>query len=314
MTLNPNQNWNRVASFKVTVGKSPIPVFTIKDVRISFSVTKSTTSTANKGNITIYNLSESSRSILETPKGLIKFLPGLNGLADFSLGGVLEAGYAPQGLSGAAGSALNSAKSIIGDNIIFSGQFTKVKNSWTPPEWVTTLEAGDAVLDLNQKIMNNSFPAGTPVESMVNTALASLGVSVGSKSPIVAGISKFGEVAAGPVKGFLDKLAKQFGFAWSIQNGAVQIQTTPNTPVLGQAVLVSADTGLIGSPMKTDKGVEFDMLLNSKINPGTLVSLFGNPLEENSLSGLYIAKQVKHDGDTHGSKFNTNVEAEPIGL
>ena len=313
MALSPLQNWNRNVSFRVTVGKSPIPIFTIQGVRIKFDVVKTTSSNANTAKITIFNLSKQSRTILETPKGILSFLPGLSGLADFSLGGVLSATYSPSS-GGVGDSAVTAFEDAAGINAIFSGQFTKVTNTWAPPEWVTEIETGDGVLDLSQKVMNNTFPAGTPIASMITAAVASLGVTIGPSTPVVAGITKFGEVAAGKAKDFLDQLAKTFKFGWSIQNGAVQISTTPNTPSLVSSVLVSADTGMIGHPIKTDKGVEFLMLLNSKIIPGTAVAVVGNPLSDDTLNGLYIAKRVEHSGDTHSMKFLTKVESELPGL
>lgn len=314
MTLTTNSNWNRNVTFQVTVGKVPVPIFTISGVRIKFDVVKTTSSNANTAKITIFNLSKQSRTILETPKGILSFLPGLSGLADFSLGGVLSASYGGVGGGGVGDAAVAAFEEASGINAIFSGQFTKVTNTWAPPEWVSEIETGDGVLDLSQKIMNNTFPAGTPIASMISAAVASLGVTVGPSTPVVGGITKFGEVAAGKTKDFMDMLAKRFKFGWSIQNGAVQISTTPNTPSLTSAVLISADTGMIGHPIKTDKGVEFVSLLNPKIRPGTTISVIGNPLEDDTLNGLYIAKRVEHSGDTHAMKFLTKVEAELPGL
>ena len=66
--------------------------------------------------------------------------------------------------------------------------------------------------------------------------------------------------------------ARRTGTAWSFQKGKMQM--VPASGYLpGEAVVLSAGTGLIGTPKANDKGIEIKCLLNPRLRIGGRVRL-----------------------------------------
>lgn len=69
------------------------------------------------------------------------------------------------------------------------------------------------------------------------------------------------------------------------------------------ATLLDKESGLIGSPEKTDTGYKAKSLLRSGINPNTYVEI-----KSRKINGFFIAKKVEYEGDTRGTNWYTNLE------
>ena len=66
---------------------------------------------------------------------------------------------------------------------------------------------------------------------------------------------------------------------------------------------MSASTGLINSPEKTEQGVSITTLLNGKIRPGRLVDVIAS---ENA--GRMICQSVVHEGGTEEDQYYSKAE------
>lgn len=146
-----------------------------------------------------------------------------------------------------------------------------------------------------------------------------------------------GKVLFGLSRAKLRSEAQQQGCTWNITNGVVNV--TPLTGYLpGEAVVLTAQTGLIGRVEQTPDGMRCRCLLNPKITPGNLVKIdnrsinqqiavgsaalpggaqqdynkwAGQPqfLASTATDGIYRVYVAEHEGDTRGQQFYTNITA-----
>jgi hypothetical protein len=252
-----------------TQGKNPSPL------RIKFDINKNLVGSANKSKIEIYNMSSQSRNSIK--KGYLV---------------MLKAGY--QSL----------IDTIFIGNVLPDGIGSKREGS----EIVTTLECGDGEGSIVMANLDRSYGPGiTPLQILKDIANAmnlpnSINPSgIGNGVVFLTNNNPFnrGFVARGPCSKTLDKLLKPMGLEWSVQNGNLNI--IPITGHLGnEAIVVSADTGMIGVPSQNAFVTKFSSILNPRLVPGALVQLKTNDSTANSsLNGFYKIREAHYKGDTH---------------
>jgi hypothetical protein len=269
----------------------------IDGLRVQFKVKKSVNKEPNEGEISITNLAESSRAALQT-KG-IKV--------------VLEAGY--------AGTLAQ----------IFSGDVRYVSHTHDGPDWTSKLQLGDGETAYRFAFVSESFRAGTPISTVFSKVANALGLD---SSDAIAFVRKMipeqftqGFASHGKASKELDRLLAGRGLEWSIQDGRLQVTAT-GQPTSGSAVLLSASSGLIGSPAfgspeKSDKGVDAGSipaagkkkqqvlkaksLLQPSIRPGGRVQL-----DSLSVKGQFRVQSVTHSGDTHGGDWYSEMDLIPV--
>lgn len=244
------------------------------DLRIVFDIKKTSNSEPNKGKIQIYNLTKASQTLAEKKANGTLFLK-------------LYAGY--------------------GDKLetIFTGDINTSLTRRDGGDVITEFECGDGETQYQETVVNKSFSPGVNFKDVLSTAAKSFGLPINSISGVKDEQFINGLSVSGQSKNVMDDLTKKQGLKWSIQNGALQV-TGPDGKVEGRMVVLRADTGLIGSPKKKDKGAfEFISLLQPKIFPGCLVRL-----ESKFLKGDFVAKTVIHKGDSVEGDYFTTVEAD----
>jgi hypothetical protein len=126
---------------------------------------------------------------------------------------------------------------------------------------------------------------------------------------------------SGNVKDWLDKLSKDCGFDYSINDGA--IETTPIGLPLSDVppVIINQSSGMIGSPERTEIGINVTNLLlpelklartikvesiSAKINIGNLFFRKIPPIRN---KGIYRIDKLIHVGDTHSNPWETQIQA-----
>ena len=193
--------------------------------------------------------------------------------------------------------------------------------------------AADGDAFYNSGFTNTKIPAGTPQAAIVAAGLASASQTVptglAKEANLTGGIEPLprGKVMVGLTREFLRHTAWSNGWSWSIQNGKVLMY--PETGYVdGEAVVLSAATGMIGLPEQTDQGINIKCLLNPKIKVGTRVQInnvdipvaalpinkgnfavgaaeIASKLRIASLSydGFYRVLVVEYQGDTRGDPW-----------
>jgi hypothetical protein len=262
---------------QVMVGPAGLPGLMWSEVYIKFSVEKSKGKTPNKAKVELYNLAPSSLAFLEAPSLVLRLFAG---------------------------------ESV--PSLLFQGDIGKrqIKTAWNAPDQVTTIECGDARKATREASFNRSYPAGTPHTLILTDLCATLalqGVVVGYVDPALVPVTYAGGFyACGKARNSLSQLCDDLGAEWSIQDGILNI-VAEGSPLPGAAVVISALSGMRGSPERTDKGISVATKLCPQIGCGRIVSVVSKVV-----TGFYRVTKASHEGDSRGMSWETKLEAVPL--
>ncbi len=267
----------------------PIPGISATQLRASFSIERTDNRDPNVASITFYNLNAANRKTLQEGSELAEATPNY----EWPL--IVSAGYVGQ------------LKQL------FSGDISFANSRREGVDWITDIEAKDGGKKYNSRRFNQSFGPGTTMLQLLTQAAIALGVGLGN-SAVAFGqarrglvLFKKGVVVTGRVSRILDTHIANLGFDWSIQDGQLQV-LAPNEVLVGEAVVLNFETGLIGSPERGEKGVvTARSLLNGAIIPGRQVIL-----QSDQVTGPFRVTRCGYVGDTWGNDWYTDFEAEPL--
>jgi len=267
---------------KLLIGKPGNLSLSIENLRVKFSIQKTSESTANSAIISVFNLNPLHRGMVEN-EGL-----ALN----------LQAGY----------TGIDGENPLI--RSIYWGDIFRAATERQGPDIVTTFECKDGGQVLRRSSVNISFKAGTTrsqvIDYLVQQMASKYGLSYKKYSfskddQYVNGIALFGNT-----KDYLDTILPNLGLRWSIQDNEIFIND-PETKDIPGAVLVSKNTGMIGIPVKREKGLEVTSLLNPLIRPGKTIKVVSE--QTSKLNGAYIVERADYEGDTLEGDWTVKVEA-----
>ncbi len=255
-------------------------MLTVNDLRLKFQCERSIGSNPNQGTLEIYNLSERSRNFANVPPEK----PGVETAKGLYV--ELSAGYQ------------NFTRMILAGNATGG-------SAYEAPEWVTRINLVDGGTALRSSTIQKSYGAGFSMNRVIMDVVESFHLPIGYVKPIItADVVRNGLTLDGNNKKVLDDFAATYGFRWSVQNGAINL-VDKNSGLPQPAVNLSPQTGLLGSPVRTDKGINFKCLLIPLIVPGGKVVLSNNSV----YNGGLIVQKASYAGDTHGSEWTIDVEA-----
>lgn len=250
-------------------------------LKLQFSVERSLAKAPNTAEISIYNLSEATRSKL----------------SEKDIETTLEVGYSGR-LS-----------------TIFRGKLEAAKNTRNGVDWISTFQSTDGGKELRESRVNISFKGGISLREAFNRVAESLGIGIEqAKAKIAEGnirgaIEEFGNgvVLSGSSPKELSKLAKAMGYDWSIQDGQLQLLGPTDAIEPGDAIVLSSDSGMVGSPESGEKGIiEVRSLLIPQLTPGRVVNL-----QAREIQGFYRVERVVFSGDTRGQDWYADLELKP---
>lgn len=197
--------------------------------------------------------------------------------------------------------------------------------------------AADGDIAYNFATVNAAIAAGSSAGERIALAVAAMtakGVKGGTMIiPSTGGVLPRGKVLFGMAKAVIRSEVATIGSTWSIQNGEVQIlPLTGYAP--GEAVVLTALTGLIGRPEQTADGVRCRALMNPKIVVGGLIKIdnksVNQTIQQNpdsapvpfnqwtgiqqlatiTADGIYRVYVAEYVGDTRGQEWYVDI----IGL
>lgn len=287
--------------YKLTLGRvGGNNTVVLTEQHIEFTVGQSSNSELNSLEINIYNLSDSTVSLLDR-----KDLPVR-----------LEVGYenSPLGL-------------------IFNGTKTSSYSYRSGTEIITHITAQEGAKEVRESRCSATLPKQVTLrqvlEEIIKQAYPSYGKNL--RGDILdskrynAGISLSGSACY-----LMDTYCIPNGLEWTVLHGNLINVAPKNGTSRSQSeiVILSPSTGLIGSPEKMTKdsnnmdgdtkntqsfGVRLKSLINHKLVAGYLVKLqdtglsgFGNA---GSLDGIYKIEKVTHTGSYEGAEWVTVIEA-----
>ena len=278
----------------------------VDDLRIYFKVTKTIGRTPNTATIKIWNLSPDNEALV---KGEFDDV-------------ILNAGYD------------GSTRGLFRGNIRYAEGYPEGS------ERILQIDCGDGDRDFQNTAINVTLAAGTTTAQLVDHVLSKFG-SV-KKGTITLKDKKHarGRVISGMARDVLDRVAMDQDAHWSFTDGVLHIipvgQTLPN-----EAVVITSETGLLGAPTRTDKGIKVTCQLNPIIVPNGKIQLDNNDFRDQVRAqrlklpgakphtgakakqshklaaidpdGIYRVIRVDHEGDTRGEKWVSEIVCVALG-
>ncbi len=270
-----------------TTGKDNAPknvpnAVEITDLRVQFRVTRGLTKTPPQCDVTITNLSETTRTSLETKPLLVQ----------------LDAGY--DGVP----------------RLLFVGDMRFAMTELKRADWETLLQLGDGDCHHRWSRVSRTYGPGTTYLTVLQNAATSFGMKLPANvlnDPALQKQFSAGHTSQGPTRDEFTRLLAPFGYHWSIQHGSLLVQRDDEV-VPGEYYEIDEEHGMIGtpqfgSPPRSGKPphVHVSMLLYPELMPGKLVQLTSKVMK-----GKFKIVHVEHRGDTHGDHWTTKVEIKPI--
>lgn len=240
-------------------------------LKIAFKIEKFSDSTPNKADVTITNLSKSSQDFIKKGMRLS-----------------LTAGY----------------KSDYG--LIFTGNIDKINSVKNGTDWDTKIEIKDGGKEFRNTMISKSFSPNTTISTVINDIIKELGFSKGNIRGIPSGKFSNGTSLNLPAKQVLDNYAKSYNFTYTVNDGVIHFLAGNNT-INSMAILLKSDSGLIGSPEPTEKGIKVRSLLRWNIYPVALIRI-----ESEKIKGNFKAGNITHTGDSFGNDWYSDIEVFPI--
>ncbi len=270
--------WGR--SWRVQVGS-----IVTENADVTFKVERTLVGKPGTCELQIYNLtSDNRKEIASLPRGTIVRI---------------DAGYAD------------------GRSMIFRGDLRRADNQRDDgaPDWVTKATAGDGEHALRTARANRSFGRGASLQNVVAYLADAMGVGTGNVSEQLAGRvldeaqNTFPEGATvhGMAAREMSRLLDSCGLSWSVQDGVIQVM--PRGGALARsAVLLSSDSGLIGSPsVGANHIVSAKALLIPDLTPGQRVQL-----RSNAANGLYRIEKATTEGDVRGDDWGVTMDLRHV--
>lgn len=243
----------------------------ITSLRLTFEISKTLSSDPNPATISIYNLNASHRNALATGY--------FNSIS-------LAVGYAEL-------------------RVIYTGDITEVQNKRSDVDFITELECGDGLYDYTQARVSTTLRAGaTDAEILAKAAESMRRTQDGVVSLPNDRALPRGKVMVGNAREVLNKIAKNNNADWSIQDGHLTVLPRDKVLADSEGFVLSQETGMVGSPEKTNSGLKVTCLLNPTLRIGGLIRV------KSILPGFdgdYKITELTHTGDLLGDGWYTTV-------
>lgn len=266
----------------------------IKDLKISFTVKKTTDKTENVAEIQIWNLSNDTRNQLDQ-----------NFFSDNKNKVFLSAGY----------------KSGDGEKIVFVGDITELNHIRERPEIITVIKGEDGKKDLNSIKSSLSFGKDASAKDILRAMLRQFPTKnnlneVSFKDVIL----KNGFSFSGLTKSGITTITQLLKLDWSVQDDEIRVipfdgnnsttivSLSPSNGMIGFPVRISHSTEKAKGKAKTLKqGWEIKSLLRPEIVAGGRVDIDSVLVPAKA---SFDVVSVVHQGDNYEGEFMTKTEVK----
>lgn len=275
------RQWKR--KIQVIIGKKGTGLL-VENLRIHFEVGKTIESAPNVAIIKIYNLHPDNEAKVKNEFDEV----------------LLNAGY-----EGAM-------------RLVFRGNIKHVYRYRDGADYITEIEAGDGDKDFSRAVMNETLAAGTTNAQLVDRAVGTFkGVGGTTKGHVqVTERSRLrGKVISGNTRDVLHDVSRESGANWSIQDGQLVI-VSANDVLPGEAIVIRADTGMLGAPEINDKGIAVKCLMNPMLRVNGAIKLDNNGIKAKRVKAQALAtKREKQETNAPLGRENEQlVRLDPDGI
>jgi hypothetical protein len=273
------------------VSLDPDAAIDLSELHIRFLVRNTTAQTLKRAEIRVYNLASDTARKIQNEFTRVE----------------LSAGY--------------------GDDVglIFQGQIAQIRiGRENATDTFVDIFAQDGDAAYNWATTNRTLAKGWTPDQLYGALLQDLapyGISQGYKPSFTGASAARGRACYGMTRDLLHDLAIQQGCEWNIEDG--KLNFLPLTSFLpGQAVVLNAATGMIGTPQMTIQGLVVRSLLNSNIKSGGQVQIDNASISSLKINipysgldvvpgtdadGYYTSRVVQHTGDNRGQEWYTDM-------
>lgn len=275
------RQWKR--KVQVVIGKAGAGLM-VENLRVQFEVAKTIEAAPNVATIRIFNLHPDNEAKIKNEFDEV----------------LLNAGY-----EGAM-------------RMVFRGNIKHVYRYREGNDYITEIEAGDGDKDFRKAVMNETLSAGTTTKQLVDRAVGTFrGVGGTTKGHVqVNDRGRLrGKVVSGNTRDVLHDVARESGANWSIQDGQLVI-INANDVMPGEAVVIRADTGMLGAPEINDKGVAVKCLMNPIIRVNGAIKLDNNGIKAKRMKAQALAskREKRETGGPLGRENEPLVRLDPDGI
>lgn len=251
----------------------------LRDLRVSFRVIMTATSLPFEAQVELFNPSDTTVAACRRPDAQIE----------------LVAGYQTPG-------------------VIFRGEpiLGGVRRARQGPDSILSLDLADRWKVTREAWFDREYAAQTNATQVVEDAIAAMGLPVGFVE--VPGNLRWprGVSFSGRASDVLDEVAESVGASWRVDGGVVVFAADQTPTVARQGPLITADSGMVGSPtLRGDvskDAIEVRSLLLPDMRPGRPFRV-----QSEDISGNYIARDVMHVGDSgYDQPFYTEMIGAPL--
>lgn len=254
-------------SIQLVIGNSKESLV-IENLKIDFEVIKTLTKDPNKASVTITNLSEKNRNLLTSKE--------YNRIE-------LKVGY---------GGDLRT---------LFYGNIDIAENVKSDVDIQTKLTCNDGQDDYRNSVMSVSLAKGATDRDILNHAVASMqNTTSGSQTLVNERRLPRGKVLHGLTRDIISSIAKNHDADWSIQDNQLVVIPKDHALANNEGFLISESTGMIGSPHKTNDGLEVMCFLNNIMRIGQLCRVVSVIKEYN---GDFKIVKMLSKGTNRGGDF-----------
>ncbi|HIE3985851.1 hypothetical protein JY462_10125 [Serratia marcescens] len=213
--------------------------------------------------------------------------------------------------------------------LIFSGQIQySYSGRENPTDTYVVIQAADSDQAHNFAVMNTTLAAGYTQQDVHTALMKPIGVYdivAGATPEFATTKAPRGKPMFGMHRDEVSSLAAQCKATWRYENG--RLQMVPENAYLADAIVLNAQTGLVGMPEQTiNGGINVKCLINPNIQLDTLIRLDNKSINQVGLSnqeiatgstagasvqqpavldmdGDYIVKNIAYYGDTRGNAW-----------
>ena len=250
----------------------PEDINTLENLQIDFTIGgTSTGSSAQSNEVSITNLSETTRNFIKKEKQKIEIFAGYQ--------------------------ALDVAK-------IAQGQITDLdKIDRQTTDIITRIKFAESIFDINNLVFSRSYQGSVTMTSILNDAFVDTTFTF-RNFQVIPNITFTGFAFHGKTKDLLAKILTPNKINWVVSGDKI-IFNTVGQPVNTDLVFkISKSTGMVGVPKPTENsGVEVKTLLNTKINIADKINL-----DSQFIKGEFKVISILHKGSSRAGDFTTTMD------
>jgi hypothetical protein len=187
--------------------------------------------------------------------------------------------------------------------LLHDGDVRRTETVPESPDRITVLHIGGNVFKISQAFFNKSYSGQVSVKQIVLDSIPTFNMDATDIDQIPDNAFLYDFSFSGKTSDLLDKILNPIGVQWFENENFIKFSA--NKKALDNVVVLNKDTGLIGSPSITEKGINFKSVLNGRILLNNRVKI-----ESKLVNGVTKVIETLHKGDNREGIFVT----EGIGV